>query len=278
MIYICTPMWNSVFRRILVLSLVVVIGTSCSRFRMIQKSEDWKVKYEAAFEYYEKEDYYRSILLFEEIMPVIRAMKEGEKAQFYYAYCHYYQKSYLLSSHYFETFAQTYSRSEYAEEAHYMAALSLFNQSPYYNLDQSSTTEAVDALQAHVNRYPNSVYFEQASAMINALQYKLEQKNYELSKQFFRLRRYEAAVLSIDNFNKDFPDSDLNEELNYIKVLAQHNYAEQSIAARQKERYQKMIELYLEFIEDYPESEYIRDAERLYASSMNALSGLQAIN
>ena len=271
-------MWNSVSGRLILFIRIVVVGSSCSRFRSIQKSEDWKVKYEAAFEYYEREDYYRAILLFEEIMPVIRAMKEGEQAQFYYAYCHYYQKSYLLSSHYFKTFAQTYSRSQYAEEAHYMAALSLFNQSPFYNLDQSSTVEAVDALQAHVNRYPNSAYYAQATAMIDALQYKLEQKNYALSKQFFRLRRYEAAVTAIDNFNKDFPDSDLNEELNYIKVLAQHNYAKQSITSKQRERYQKMIELYLEFLEDYPKSDYLRDAERLYASGMNELSRLQAIN
>ena len=74
-------MWNSVSGRFIALVLLVLIGSSCSRFRSIQKSEDWKVKYEAAFEYYEQEDYYRSILLFEEIMPVIRAMKEGEKAR-----------------------------------------------------------------------------------------------------------------------------------------------------------------------------------------------------
>jgi len=267
-----------VYQRIVLFVLIVLLGSSCSRFRKIQASEDWKVKYEAAFEYYEDEDYYRAILLFEEIMPVIRAMEEGEKAQFYYAYCHFYQKSYLLSAHYFETFARTYSRSEFAEEAHYMAALSLFYQSPFYNLDQSATIEAVSALQAHVNRYPNSAYFNQATAMIDGLQVKLERKNYELSKQFYRLGRYAAAVLAIENFSKDFPDSDLNEELSYLRIAAQSEYATQSITSKQKERYQEVIEYYLEFLEDYPESEYLRDAERLYAKGMNELSRLAAIN
>ena len=260
------------------LLLFVVALSSCSRFRAIQKSDDWKVKYEAAFDYYDKEDYYRSIMLFEEIMPLIRAMEEGEKAQFYYAYCHFYQKSYLLASHYFKTFATTYSRSDYAEEADYMHAYSLYLESPIYNLDQSSTQEAIQALQTHVNRYPNSKYFEQASALINALRFKLEKKNYYLAKQFLKLNRHQAAVIAVENFRKDYPDSDLIEELEYLKIVAQHNYAEQSIMARQQERFQQVVDYYLEYIEDFPESEYIRDAGKLYEDGLKELNKLARLN
>jgi len=84
----------------LVLGIILLASiSSCSKFRKIQKSEDWKVKYDAALEYFDDEDYYRASLLFEEIMPLVRGLKEGEAAQIKYAYCNYYQKQYQLASY-----------------------------------------------------------------------------------------------------------------------------------------------------------------------------------
>ena len=67
--------------------ILLTVSGSCSKFRRVQKSEDWKVKYDAALEYYDDEDYYRASILFEEIMPLIRGQEEGEIAQIKYAYC-----------------------------------------------------------------------------------------------------------------------------------------------------------------------------------------------
>ena len=78
--------------------ICVLAAISCSKFRKIQKSEDWRVKYDAGLNYYSNKDYYHTSLLFEEILPVVRGLPEGEKVEFYLAYCQYYQKTYLLSS------------------------------------------------------------------------------------------------------------------------------------------------------------------------------------
>src|SRR3954466_3060035 len=87
------------------LALIALLGLfSCSKFRRIQKSEDWRLKYEAGFKYYEKKDYYHSAILFEEIRPIVRGLPEGEKVEFYLAYCQYYEKTYLLASNQFKTF------------------------------------------------------------------------------------------------------------------------------------------------------------------------------
>ena len=70
-------MIKKVAKNTLILSLLVLyIG--CSEFRKIQKSDDWKLKYDAALKYYERKDYYRSVILFDQIKPYIRGSAEAE--------------------------------------------------------------------------------------------------------------------------------------------------------------------------------------------------------
>ena len=159
---------------------------SCSRgFRKLEKSGDWKSKYQGGLVLYEKEDYSRASILFEQILPVIRGLPEGEDVQFKLAYCNYYQGAYLLSSHYFKTFFETYGRSEKAQEAQYMYAYSLYADSPVYNLDQASSYEAIDAMQTFLNRYSTSKFKDEAGDIIDELQRKLEKKAYERRNNIF---------------------------------------------------------------------------------------------
>ncbi|HRI80362.1 MAG TPA: outer membrane protein assembly factor BamD, partial [Cyclobacteriaceae bacterium] len=127
--------------------ICVLMAMSCSKFRKIQKSEDWRVKYDAGLNYYDNKDYYHTSLLFEEILPVVRGLPEGEKVEFYLAYCQYYQKTYLLASNQFKTFFETYGRSQLAQEAFFMYAYSLYVASPGSNLDQKNSVEAMNAMQ-----------------------------------------------------------------------------------------------------------------------------------
>ncbi len=261
---------------VFIVTLAVI--TSCSKFRKIQKSDDWDVKYKASIEYYENEDYYRSSILFEEILPIMRGRPEAEKVQFYFAYAHFYQKQYLLASHHFTTFFKTYSRSELAEEATFMQAYSLYLESPDYNLDQTSTMEAVQAMQMFMNRYPRSQYIEQASTIINDLQVKLEEKSYANAYHYYKLEKYnggealKAALIAFDNFKKDFPDSQWNEEVTYYMVEISYKLAKKSIKSKQEERLQKAVEYYEYFINNFPDSKLIRPAENIYDNCMTDLA------
>jgi len=258
-------------KNILILFLLVS-SVACSKFRKIQKSSDWKVKYEAALKYYEGKDYYRSNLLLEEILPIIRGTEEAEKANFMYAYTYFHQKQYILSSHYFEVFVQVYARSEYVEEASFMAAYSHYKQSPQPSLDQTSTYEAIAALQNFLNRYPFSEYSEKADELIDELQVKLETKAYQNAKLYYKLRRYKAALIVIANFKDDYPDSKYNEELAYLAIETALELANVSIHSVQEERYKKAVELYQEFVDKYENSKYLSQAEQYYEESIEQLS------
>jgi outer membrane protein assembly factor BamD len=253
--------------------MLVVAGSSCSKFRQIQKSTDWRVKYDAAFKYYEEEDYYRASILLEELLPIIRGTEEAEKAQFYYAYSLYRQKNqYLLSSHHFKSFYDTYNRSEYAEEALFMYAYSLYQQSPKYNLDQSSTREAIQSMQGFLNRYPYSEYKDQANEIIDQLQLKLEKKAYENAKQYFKLELLKAALVEFENFQRDFPDSRYNEEIGFFLIKAEYELARRSIRSKQAERYNQVVEYYLDFVDTYQNSQYLKEAEVIYIETLDELS------
>lgn len=258
------------------LALIALLGIfSCSKFRKLQKSEDWRLKYEAGFKYYEKKDYYHSAILFEEIRPIVRGLPEGEKVEFYLAYCQYYEKTYLLASNQFKTFYETYGRSTLAEEAQFMYAYSLFVSSPPPNLDQKESIESMDAMQNFLNQYSESKYRDQATEVITVSRQKLEQKGYENAKQYLKLRSYKAAIISFDNFKKNFPDSHYLEELAYLKVIAQYRFAIQSFKSLQTDRYNLVVEYHKELVDNFPESKYLKETEKLYADSLDKLNQLK---
>lgn len=248
---------------------------SCSNFRKVEKSEDWRVKYEAGINYYNNKDYYRSSVLFESIQPIVRGLPEGEKVEFYLAYCQYYQKSFLLASDQFKTFYETYGRSSYAEEANFMYAYSLYMSSPDPNKDQHSSIDAMNAMQVFLNRYPGSQYMNQAVEVITTCQEKLERKGFENARQYIKLRMYKAAVIAFDDFKKNFPDSKLLEEAAYLKVLAEFELAKVSIPSKQLERYSSTLDYYQELLDNFPNSPFLKDAQRFYTESLNQVNKLK---
>jgi len=254
---------------------LVMLETSCGGFRKIQKSEDWRVKYDAGLTYYEKKDYYHTAILFEEILPVVRGLPEGEKVEFYLAYCQYYEKTYLLASNQFKTFFETYGRSASAQEAYFMYAYSLYVASPESNHDQKSSVEAMDAMQNFLNRYTESKFQEQATQVIATCQEKLEKKGFDNAYQYLKVKSYKAAVIAFDNFRTSFPDSHYLEEVSYLKVQAEYKLALQSFQKFQLERYTAVVNFYQEFIDSYPNSIYSKDAEKMYADSLEQINKLK---
>lgn len=252
--------------------LMLVVASSCSEFRKIQRSNDWNKKYEAAMEYYEQEKYGKAAILLEEVLPLTRGTDLAEQAQYHYAYAHYHQRLYIEAAYYFKLFYDTYGRSPLAEEALFMHAYSLYQQSPRYNLDQTSSFEAIEALQNFINIFAYSDYKERATTILDQLQAKLALKAYENAKLYYEIGRYKAALVALDNFANDFPDSDFNEELAYLKVKVGYDLAKNSLPTVQRERYFDTVDYYQNFVDQYPDSNWGREAERFYILAQQEIS------
>ena len=256
-------------------AVILVLASCNSKFRRVQKNEDWRIKYEASIEYYEKKDYYRAALLFEDVRPNVRGLPEGEKVEFYLAYCQYYEKTYLLASDQFRSFYETYGRSEFAQEAEFMSAFSLYTSAPPSNLDQQGGIEAMEMMQTFLNKYPTTTYYDRAIEVINTSQQKLEEKGLENAKQYYRIKYYKAAVIALQNFAKEFPDSKLVEEALVLRITAQYKLADQSLLHLQMERYQSVVTFYQELIDAFPQSKWTRDVEKYYSESISKLNKLK---
>ncbi len=263
--------------RVIYSTLIILFLASCSEFRELQKSDDWKAKYEGAMRYYEEGDYYRAIALFEEILPVTRGKIEGEKSQFYYAYAHYNDRQFLLSAHYFKNFYETYSRSEFANEAQFMYAYSLYQSSPIYNLDQTSTKEAIQAFQIFINRNPESKFTVEANQIIHELQVKLETKAYHSAKLYHQIGMLKSAIVAFDNFAINYPDSKFNEELQFLKLESTFLMAKESIPSKQRARYKKVLEIYVEYLDDFPGTAYKIQAQKYYDDALAQLEKFQKL-
>ena len=245
--------------------------SGCTRFSRVRKSPLWQEKYKAAVKYYEAGKYAKASLLLEDVMPLIRGTSEGEEGLFMYAYTQYYQKQYILSAEYFRLFAKTYPRSSKAEEASYMHAYSRYlNTEPYY-LDPDPTYEALDALQAFIETYPQSKDRPRAQSIVDELQGRLAEKAFRSAKQYYQLSYYKAAVFSLKDFSRSFPDSKYVEESKSIHIQTEYKWAKQSVSEKQYSRYQSMRESYEAFVDAYPNSIYLAQLSSLYKSALQAM-------
>lgn len=256
---------------------IIALGLfSCrSKFNKVRKKGTYDEKYGAAVRYYEKKDYYHANILFEGLVPLSNGRKQAAEVQLYYAYCQYYQKQYIMASYHFKKFFETYPRDENVPDAMYMRAMSLYKLSPRYSLDQESTSKSVTAFQNYINKYPQSKHALEVNTKIDELQEKLELKTYKNTKLYVKIGYYKAAVIAIENFRLDFPDSHYNEELQFLKIQVQTDLAKKSldlveedgeIINLKRNRYKKAQQFYYNFIDSYPYSKYTKDAEGLFKS------------
>lgn len=267
----------------LILFIVATVLSGCSEFTRIQKNGSFEEKYEAAITYYEKEDYYRAGLLFDDIRPYSSGKPNAEKILLYSAYCEYNEGSQYVASYGFQKFYQTYPRNPQAQEAMFMYAESLYEISPKANLDQENTKNAIKAYESFLKRYPKTEYKDECNLKVAELQTKLEFKAYENAKLQFKIRHYRAAVMSFDNFIKRYPVSSYNEELTFLKIESQLNYAKMSLERvmqdgkpvyLKKERLTVATDYYREFIDKYPNSKFVKQAEGLYDTILHQLEQL----
>ncbi|MFC3879291.1 outer membrane protein assembly factor BamD [Algoriphagus namhaensis] len=252
--------------RLLSYSLLAVflLFTSCGPFSKLEKSTNWEELYNGANKYYQEGEYNKAIILYDKVLPVIKGSEKAELAEYNYANCHFKTKRYIEAAGYFSNFYRTYNRSPLAEEALFMNAYSLFLDSPDYNLDQQSSQEAVAAIQQFVTRFPSSASYERAMDMLNTLEDRFEEKAYQEASMYYRLKDglypgdfYRACIINFQNFTKDYPESEHNEELAYKLVEVSTGYAENSVFNKKEERLKDAIGFASAFYRKYPNSGFI---------------------
>lgn len=246
----------------ILLACIAIAGTSCkNEFERIRANSDPEFIYEQAFKYYDKGEYLKAQTLFEQILSNYRGKAKAEKLYFSYAYSHYYLGTYVSSAFYFKNFAQTFSTSGFREEADFMTAISHYRLSPVYRLDQTYTLKAIEDFQTFVNLYPSSERVAECNKYIDELRAKLEVKAFAEGQLYFDLKQYQAAIQSLENMLRDFPESQNAQEVRYKILQASFFLAENSVYERQRERYEQVLEKFNNFRNKYPKSKLLKEAD-----------------
>lgn len=253
--------------------------SSCGKFEKFRKKAGVYEKYKAAKKYYGEGDLRKAGILLDEIIPLVKGDTIQEAATLLQAKCDMDAENFSIASEHFTSFAETFSRSPNYKESLYLAAYCLYKASPEFNLDQAETKNAINKIQSFVNNYPDSEYMEECNKMIKELRAKLEKKSFEKAKLYytispFNIANLKSAVIEINNFQKDFPDSKFSEEVAYLKVKAQYELAEATIPSLQKDRYQETKQFYLELLDKFPESAFLKETQELYTAAIDKAAAI----
>jgi outer membrane protein assembly factor BamD len=252
-----------------------IVFTSCNKFSKVQKSKDSDYKLAKADEYFAKKKYSYASQLYEELFPVYKGSQKFEELYYKYAYCFYNLKMYRDAESLFKGYLEVFPNSTRAEEIDYMRAYCFYKQSPKIELEQVNTLKAIGMMQTFINTHPGSARNKDATEIIDKSRAKLELKEHRAAKLYYDMSQFRAAAIAFTNIMINFPESTRGEEYKLMVVKSYYHFARMSISERQAERYEKVISEYQDFVDRYPDSKLLKDAEEYYNLSKNHIKEIQ---
>ena len=104
---------------------------------------------------------------------------------------------------------------------------------------------------------------------------KLEEKSFRNSEQYFLTQKYKSALLALDNTLKEFPNTKYHEQIFFMKFKSSYYLAINSIVSKKQERLEDAIKAYHIFVDSYPKSKWINEAENLFIATRNELEKIK---
>jgi len=237
----------------------------CSTYQKAVKSEDTEHQLTVANQLYEEGDFRRAANLYELIEKNDGWKQEREEMFVNYATALNKRGKYELVAPVTQRFNLLFPNSVFKEQMLYMNAKSLYNQSEDYSTDQHITLEAIEQLDEFTRSFPNSSLYIDAQKMKYELNTRLEKKAYENAKLYNTIgeytRDYNAAIVALDIFLRDYPSGEFKEDAMYYKFDAAYKLAINSIYGRMEERLEQAINYYNQLISYNENTKYKEEAD-----------------
>lgn len=241
------------------------------------KCTDYEYKYEAAKSYFAQGQNTKAATLLEDLITILKGTSSGEESLYMLSMAYYNQGDYVTAAQYLNTYYTTYPRGKYTEQARFNAGRALYLDTPEPRLDQSSTVKAIQELQMFMEYFPRSERKAEAQNMIFELQDKLVEKDFLSAKLYYDLgdytgnssysstgNNYLAAIITAQNILKDYPYTKLREDISMLILRARYDMAKASVDEKKEERMRDTIDEYYAFVNEFPESKYLPEAEKMF--------------
>lgn len=259
---------------LVVVAAMVMLLTGCANeFNKVYKTTDVDYKYEYAKECFAMGKYTRAVLLLQDMVTMLKGRENGQECLYMLAMAAYCGKDYETAAQYFKRYYTSYPKGAYAEMASFYVGQSLYMSTPEPRLDQSPTMQAIAAYQEYLDLFPNAVMKDEAHEKLYELQDKLVDKELYSAKLYYDLgsyfgnctsggSNYEACIITAQNAIKDFPFSRKREEFAVLVMKSKYELAQQSVEERRLDRFRDAEDECYGFINEYPDSEYRKTAEK----------------
>lgn len=266
------------------LSILCIAFASCNNYTALLKTQDYDYRYDAAKQAYVAGRYTRSLELLGDMLMVLKGTDKAEESLMLMGMNNFQTQDYESAVLYFDRLAKTYPKGTYTELARYYSGRANYLQSPDPRLDQTSTYTAINTLQQFLETYPTSQHRDQVSDMIFQLQDRLVQKEYDAAQLYYNLGSYvgncvnggnnfEACIITAENALKSYPYTNLREQLYMLILKARYGLAQNSVPEKAQERYRATIDEYYGFKNEFPNSSYIDEANRIFKHANERIKG-----
>lgn len=228
-----------------------------------------------AQDYYNRQLYISAAKLFEELYPLSMGTPYADTILFLFADCYYQNRDYEMAAFHYKEYANRYSSSPRAEEAHYNAIRAISKLSPDYSLDQTETYYAIEEINVFIRNYPNSPYMAECNALLDRMREKLALKSFEILKLYYNTENYKAAQIAAKNFLKEFSSSTYADDAYLILVKNNYEFASKSVESKKLERYAACVDAFNSMRASYPYSLHLSEAKKI---AEEATAKIQKIN
>lgn len=254
-----------------VVAAIILAVVACGGTTKLIKSGDPQLVYEQAVANYEMEKWGPASTLFEACRHIYVGSPREDSLTFYNAHCKFKDRKYEEASVLFDEHRRKFGRSPFIEQSEGMYAMCYFYMSPPPERDQAITTQAIIAITEFISRYPESKNIEGFTSMLNELTHRLDEKSYLNAYTYFKVGRYKSAIVAFKSAMKKNPDSPYTEDMMYYTTVSAYRLAENSVEEKQVDRYLAMLDYYYSFMGEYPESERLKELERMAKNARNFL-------
>ena len=264
---------KNVSRKFLTLIALAVIFSACGPVSRLMKTQNSEEMYQYALKMYQEKKYDKAIALFDMVDYVYMGTMREDTISFYTAVSYFQQRDYYTANELLQSFRRQFGRSPFIEEAEYLIAMGYYRLSPDPELDQVPTRMAILQFTEYLNRYPNSVKYEDVLDYIHELQQKLYDKSFLNAKLYYDIGYYKSAIHTFKLALAEYPETTRREEILYLLTKASYIFAENSVETLQRRRYLDMMDAYIDLISEYPETKYLKEVNGMYSKAQGFLKG-----
>lgn len=272
-------------KTILLLGLILLLLGACATGKLdsrevksIKANKTIDEQYMRSLEFYENKRYDKALSLFTNIEQAYRGHQRIDTIMFYSANCYFFNGDYLTSSEMYNAYRVTMGRGSFSELADLYYALSLYHVSPDVELDQTYTVLAIAAFRDFIHRNAGHDMIPQCDKYIAELQLRLYNKDMDIALTYYNIGHYNSCLQVLSNILQKDPNTPFREDLLFLIVKANYEYARMSIKEKRLERFYDAIDGFYRFAEEFPNSEFMKAATRFHKHASGYADGTSVVN